>query len=284
MSKLLRAGLLKLKKDKVFWTCLIISVALAAALCLFTFRSNVKLDAGLTIDDCLMKIYQFAGILAAVFCSLHIGTEYSDGVIRNKLVVGRTRTSIYLTNAILAVVANIIFNLAYMATVCILGIPLLGPSAVAFPTLFLLLATGILMTAAITSICTLISMLNQNKALVAVISIIGVFVLIFIASLTMSMLNAPEYYEDVVYEEDTGELLLDKDGKLVTELVANPEYLRGNARTFYQFVADFLPTGQALGLSIMKAENLSLKMVYSVIIIVASNVAGVVIFRLKDLK
>ncbi len=276
MSKLLRADLLRLKKDRTFWCCMIAAIVYAVFMCMTAYHNSVKYDADLSMDDCLMKIYLFSGIFAAVFCSLHIGTEYSDGTMRNKLVVGRTRTAIYLSNAIIAIGVNILFSIVYMAVVCILGIPLLGPAAVALPELVILLAVGTLMIMATTSVCCLLSMLNHNKALVAVISIIGAFALIMLAALITSSLNAPEFYEDVVF--------LDKAGKPVLDSIANPQYVRGTKRAVYQFIADFLPTGQALGLSTMVAENPWWMMGYSLIITAVSNVVGILAFRRKDLQ
>lgn len=49
------------------------------------------------LDDRFFAYSFFIGILSAIFCSLFTGTEYSDGTIRNKIVVGHSRISIYLS-------------------------------------------------------------------------------------------------------------------------------------------------------------------------------------------
>ena len=55
------------------------------------------------------------GLVAAVFISLFVGSEYSDGTIRNKLVVGHSRMRIYLANLIVCSIACVLISLAYAA-------------------------------------------------------------------------------------------------------------------------------------------------------------------------
>ena len=68
----------------------------------------------------------FIGIILAVFCSLFIGTEHNDGTIRNKIIVGQKRETIYLSNmvtcSIIAITMCIVFFVPYLSV----GIPLLG--------------------------------------------------------------------------------------------------------------------------------------------------------------
>ena len=48
------------------------------------------------------------GLVAAILTSMFIGSEYSDGTIRNKLVVGHSRMRIYLANLIVCSVACVL--------------------------------------------------------------------------------------------------------------------------------------------------------------------------------
>ena len=41
------------------------------------------------IDNGFFGCALFIGIVMAVFCSLFIGTEYSEGTIRNKIIIGQ---------------------------------------------------------------------------------------------------------------------------------------------------------------------------------------------------
>ena len=61
------------------------------------------------------------GLVAAILTSMFIGSEYSDGTIRNKLVVGHSRMRIYLANLIVCSVACVLIFLAYITGVFVVG-------------------------------------------------------------------------------------------------------------------------------------------------------------------
>ena len=54
---------------------------------------------------CIRDSLQVVGILISIFYSLFLGTEYNDGTIRNKLIVGHKRETIYLASFITGTVA-----------------------------------------------------------------------------------------------------------------------------------------------------------------------------------
>ena len=95
MNKLLSAGFARLKKDKFFWVCVGLMAA-AAWYTVFTVCLNRKEYDGYNVGlDAILFGHVFCmGILTAAFSGLFIGTEYSGGTIRNKLVIGHTRGNI----------------------------------------------------------------------------------------------------------------------------------------------------------------------------------------------
>lgn len=121
----------------------------------------------------------WTGIVLSVFCSLFIGTEYSDGTIRNKIIVGHTRTAVYLSNLVVCMTAGVFICLSCVAASLLVGIPLLGYFQSDIRILLLLLLCSFVMSFAYAGIFTLIAMLNQNKAIVAVFCILGAFILLF---------------------------------------------------------------------------------------------------------
>ena len=68
-------------------------------------------------------------LIQAPFLSVYLGTEFSEGTIRNKLVAGHSRPAVYLSNLILCAIAGVLLCLGYIAAVLAVGLPLLGPCA-----------------------------------------------------------------------------------------------------------------------------------------------------------
>lgn len=98
MTKLLRANFTRMFKDKVFWVCII------AAFCTGLVTSIV---AAASEPSWLIKwgpkiIQRFKEVpfFASVFASLFLGTEYSNGTLRNKLMIGSARADIYFSSLI----------------------------------------------------------------------------------------------------------------------------------------------------------------------------------------
>lgn len=75
---------------------------------------------------------------------MFIGTEFSDGTMRNKLIVGHRRREIYFTNFLTCALSGIFFNLVYLALVSLIGIPLFGGFQLETGTLLLLMTDGML--------------------------------------------------------------------------------------------------------------------------------------------
>ena len=84
MSRLLAAGFTRLKKSKIFWLLMVMMFALGIFFPVSQYNSMQKYNTSGTLDSPFFSHVMFMGILTAVFCSLFIGTEYSDGTIRNK--------------------------------------------------------------------------------------------------------------------------------------------------------------------------------------------------------
>lgn len=233
----------------------------------------------ISYGELIMAYPLFLGGLCAVFCSKFIGCEYSDGTIRNKIVVGSTRMSIYFANMITQFIALILFSLSYVFSVTLLGIPLLGlDSEFAYLDVLPLYIVAILfLMISFASIHTMFSMNISNKSTVAILSLLLFFALLISAFAIYSMLSAPEYYPGyVVTNYDTGEMQ--------QEMIKNQNYVEGAKRTRYEFYFDFLPTGQAFQLAWLAAERLTHLPLYSIILTVVTTGIGWTIFRKKDLK
>lgn len=116
MSKLLSANFMRLKKDKFFWIGIIFMFAAGVLYPTMIYRDVQKTGIINTVDDAFCGCTLFIGVVMAVFCSLFIGTEYSDGTIRNKITIGHTRTALYLSNAIVSATVSIFMCAAFFET------------------------------------------------------------------------------------------------------------------------------------------------------------------------
>ena len=142
----------------------------------------------------VLFIYTLAvSILIPAFVGLFVGTEYSDGTIRNKMIIGHTRTSIYLSNLIVCSIAGLGLCISYMIGAFAVALPLYTIDPGILPGAAILVLCSFLMSIAFTALCTITAMLCQNKALTAVINILAACCLLVISIYIMSRLRQPRF-------------------------------------------------------------------------------------------
>lgn len=274
MSKLLSAGLIRLRKDKIFWIALIFMLGAGVFFPVMRYMDMQKAGYINNIDNGFFACALFIGIVMAVFCSLFIGTEYSDGTIRNKVIIGQKRTSIYLSNLIICAIVSAVMCAAFFIVYLCIGIPLLGFFEMDIKSVLLFTLSVFVLAIAFASIFTLISMLNHNKAITAVVCILLAFLLLFTGAQLNKMLNEPETNMGLIMTENGQEY----------QETPNPDYLKDGKREVVQFFYDFVPGGQALQCVSLEANNIAVLPVYSLIIIILTTGIGVFFFRKKELK
>ncbi len=279
MSKLLSAGYVRLFKSKLLWW-------LTGGFGIFAlfFRLNQDFEAKSTnakipLDTGFFAFALVIGIALAIFTSIFVGVEYSDGTLRNKLVVGHSRPSVYFSNLILCSTAGMIFAVAYMIMSFAIGAPLFGMFTLSAAKICTMLFASLVLVVAYSSLFVMLAMINQNKAAVAIISVILSFILLFSGNFIYSALNEPEYYDAYSYTEN-GVTHNEPKQK-------NPNYLTGTKRQVYEFFYDFDPGCQSMRIAGMYDEEIndSLKLGgYSFICIVITSAVGILVFKRKDLK
>ncbi len=95
MIKLLNAGFNRLRKSILFWILIITIIVISCFVVLQEYNDVVKHGEVISTEQVIFIFSPYIGIMIAVFVSFFIGVEYSDGTIRNKVVVGHKRTNIY---------------------------------------------------------------------------------------------------------------------------------------------------------------------------------------------
>lgn len=283
MRNLLSANFLRLKKSGLFWGLLGVMFALGAAFTLQRVWEQVTYAefSGLYyIDEAFFNYAMIIGILMAVFVPLFFGTEYSDGGFRNKLAVGHSRVRVYLAHTITAVAAAILFCLAYILAALAVGIPLLnGGIERPIPIFLLNLLGSLVLAAAYSALFTLITLNVRQKAVSAVICILGTLTIIFASFYVRARLSEPETWFNYGTDE-TGEVTMLE--------YPNDRYLQGAERAVYEFVYDFLPMTQSMqyysSYTKEHAPQTQRMIAYSALISTLSTAGGAALFRKKDLK
>lgn len=270
MSKLIFAGFNRLFKNKLFWICSATMLAIGLALPFVT-------DKDTKLERIFFVFTIIVGIFSAVFTGLFIGTEYGDGTMKNKLIIGHSRVSIYLSNLFICAVAGIFMQICFTLAICAVGIPRLGMPELKFSVLFFQYFISILSTVAFAAIYTMFGMLISTRSIGVVISILLAIFLTFFAVYCNSSLHEPAYFDSYSYSDSSGNTIHESESP-------NPHYLSGTKREIYQFIYDFQPMGQSLQLTTLEMTNLNRLPLYSIAIILLTTGGGLIFFRKKDIK
>ena len=276
MTKLLSANLLRLRKSHLFWGTVVLSFGFGAFMCVTRFLEHLNYSFEVSLSSVFFGYAMVVGVVMAAFIPLFFGTEYSDGAIRNKLTVGHSRIAVYFANLITSLGVAVVCFAAYLLACIVVGGPLIGGLDLPAPLTAAALLGSLLMTAAYCAISTFITMNCSKKATSAVVCLLGVFLLLIAAIMTLSMLDAPEFIQGYV---------MSIDGQIVdTKPEPNPAYLTGMKREVYQFFYDLMPTGQGIQYSNVNFTNPSRLMGLAAVIFAAFTGAGAALFQRKDLK
>ena len=140
--------------------------ALAAFLCYQSYHSAVIYQTISSISGVFFVGYLPLSFVIAAFSSFFIGSEYSDGTLRNKLIVGSLREKIYLANFITVAACGLMMLLAYLGVCLAMGLPLLGGFLTDISTVLQWTGLGILLTLASAALITLLCMHIPNLSLI----------------------------------------------------------------------------------------------------------------------
>ena len=274
MNLLLKANFSRLWKDGAFWA----SLAVMAGVGLFEVAVGVsarRQGISVPLENRYFVLALMPGIVLSAFCSIFVGGEYSGGTIRNKITVGHTRDAVYLASLCTCIAAGGLACLAYIVPMVVLGIPLLGIFQMELGAVVWFTLCVFVMTGSLCAVFTLIAILNQNRAVTAIICITLAYFLLFLGIYLNSRLTELEIIPAREYIEN-GQILL-------REAEKNPAYVSGLKRTVFQALY-CLPGCQAVQL-VAEAENCpwSLPLI-SALCAIGSTAAGLALFRRKDLK
>ena len=278
MNKLLKANFSRLKKETSLWLVAGASLGLIIAQSIdrAMMNKNGTVINPNTLNDVLFQMIPAIGVIFALFVAPYLGKEYSDKTIRNKLVVGHKRENIYLANYITCFIGSLFIYSMFFVGGFAVGVPLLGGWQGDVSKLVIYILMGVCITASFASMLTMLCMLCSKRSVSAVFSIIIMFLLMIVASTVNEALSQPETTQEFIS--------FSLDGVVLGDPIPNPAYVSGIKRDIFEFVMQFLPTGQGIHIVHEEVKNPILSMLYSIAITAIVNFCGIIAFKKKDIK
>lgn len=269
MRNLLASGMFHLIRSKL----LPLFSGLTSLLLVLNFNGSWPHAA---LEDYFFQFTNVNLVTLAVFCPLFSSSEYSDGVLRNKLIAGHTRVPVYISSLLVNLLFGGIIALIAILTGLCAGTAFLGwfQQARLCDVLFycvLALANALVCTALYTFVC----MLVVNRSFAAATCILLALGMIFLGQYLDLSLSQESVLRSVFYNS-TGEAYVSEQ--------PNPAYLTGFTRQLYQFFYDITPGGQSYQIMYMKAEHPLRILGYSVLVSFLATGMGLALFRRKDVK
>jgi ABC-2 type transport system permease protein len=276
MYRLLDAGFERIKKNKVFFGCIIATIGIAIFMLVSNYLDMKNYNAEISTSELISNYLPMIGIFIAVFSGLFVGTEYSDGTIRNKIIAGHKKINIYLSNFIISSIVSILFQIIWTIFVLIIAVPVFGKPIIELNQLLITSLDSIMFIIAYSAIFNFISVLSCNKTISSVTCILLFFIMLGVTASLFNIIQTPETVQRGGLNPDTGVVSFEE--------VPNPHYPSDAKRQFYQTIVDIIPMGQAFSLGARLPTNIYMLPIYSLALIVVFNGTGIYLFNKKDLN
>ena len=117
MLNIIKADLYRIIKDKLFIVLLIICAVMALIFPLFygiilrAVDTEVVNPFGLTISA--LQPFSNFGLICSIFVMIILNRDYSTGTIRNKVIIGKSRLEIFLSELVIALILILGIMLTY---------------------------------------------------------------------------------------------------------------------------------------------------------------------------
>ena len=198
MSRLFSANMMRLRKSKIFLVGELFMVGYA----LFVYDSaGSHMESSGSIDR--WNIYFFnalllSGFVAALFVSFYLNAEYSDGAIRNKLMVGHKRKDIYLVNFVTCLLAELTIYITYFLFSLLFGFLFFGNESLQIQNAGVGLLCSILILLVYTAIFVAVEMLDKNKVRTMAVNLMGALLILVVGIVS---------YNELWWHSDTAGLM-----------------------------------------------------------------------------
>lgn len=125
MHNLLNESFARLRKNTTFKVCLIIVIAIPVLLIslekILLRAYNEDASGFNAADECLFLMTGMLPLFIAISPGFFIASDFRQNTVRNKIICGYSRTSIYMTNWITSVCITLIFHIVSTIVSMVLG-------------------------------------------------------------------------------------------------------------------------------------------------------------------
>lgn len=303
MRKLLSVNFHTLINTKRVW----LGALFMAGLAVFGDVSLYRVKAGgfeVSIDSVLIENLPVLFLFMPAMAALFINTDYHDGTIRNKLTVGVSRRTVYLSNLITTYLLTVAYTVEYIALALLIGLGLErnAPGLVAEQVLMCMVTMLALM-----AISVFVATMVTNRSVLVFTVMLAMGLLFGSQIINDVLLNPPmiENYSGVTFTtiEDGMQVMqfIDKNGQPIDPedipIVENPHYVPEPWRSVLRKVNDIQPGGQIFDIlsnghmdldeegNQIQAETPYWEMaLYSLAVTLVFTGLGLILFQRKDLK
>ncbi len=216
MIKLINANITRLKKSKLFHVFSLSLIIVTLYLIFNQYLEYKKYHTLIEFDSLFSFFLIFIGLIIAIFTSLFLSTEKSENTIRNKIMVGHKRSTIYLANLITIIGVSLIFELIFLIILSAIGIPLFkfNLSSKSF-FLYTIFTTQLIILVNV-AIYTFIAHILNDASIINVVSLTIAFGSYFLTLALFNIIDAPEYISIAELKPETNNVEYQKE--------KNPKY------------------------------------------------------------
>ena len=283
MNKLLRADFSRFIKSKIYWICgvVILAISVNNAFNTVNYANRLLYFGKAYIDRYIFELAPYTAIISAVFITIFIGTENSDKTIRNKLIIGHSRTNIYISNLITCIAGSVMLIVMWFVGM----LPALFRTdgfEMGFSGVMGYFCIALGFTAVFSSIFVLVGTLAPNRTVAVVIVMAIWLALMYLGGIVVSKMTNLDFEQIFVIENGKTTIYEEAQNYLIS----------------YRMLSRIIPTGQALLMAMVAYGNFSsaflelgvwynsslLDIGFSVVITVIISAIGIFFFRKKDLK
>lgn len=278
MRKLITANFHRFSKDRFSWCVVGIIVILSLVNVFNSARSFEAMAASgytMSLDDYYFNQAPLIGAFLALLISMFLGTEFSEGTIRNKLCIGHKRNEIFLSNFISCAFATIALTAVWLLTSALL-FGMIGPLEMEVSKFIGCIFVAMGFAVSFAALYTVIGSLSSNKAMTIIYTFAVFIILAMAASALDDRLCEPEINEIMTYNN--------YGAVVMQESAPNPLYLSGMIRTVCEVALELLPNGQALLLSNVAIECPVRAIAMSAVFTIVTLLVGGMLFKKKDIK